>query len=104
VAKTKATKKKKSKPKKENALVRYLRETRAELRKVHWPTRQEAWNLTKIVLAVTVFMALLLWLLDRLFTIELQGILAGNAIAIGIAIVVLVASVLVFAILGRQNA
>ena len=103
MAKTKTTKKKK-KPKKENAVLRYLRETRAELRKVRWPTRQEAWSLTRVVLIVTVFMALLLGLLDRLFSMELQGILAGNAIAIGIAVVVLVAGVLVFAILNRQGA
>ena len=64
MAKAKATKKKAKPAKKENAIVRYLRGTRAELRKVHWSTRQEAWNLTKVVLAVTVSMALLLGLLD----------------------------------------
>ena len=32
---------------------RYFRETRAELRKVSWPSRDEAWNLTLIVLAAT---------------------------------------------------
>ena len=37
----------------ENALVRYLRETRGELRKVTWPTRQESQRLTAIVLGVT---------------------------------------------------
>jgi len=49
-------------------IVRYLKETRAEIRKVTWPTRQEAINLTGIVLAVTVFMATLLALLDLLFS------------------------------------
>lgn len=51
----------------ENRIVRYLKETRAELRKVTWPTRQEALNLTGIVLAVTLFMAALLGFLDFLF-------------------------------------
>ena len=83
MAKTKATKKKKVKPKKENAIVRYLRETRAELRKVHWPTRQEAWNLTKVVMAVTISMAVLLGTLDYLFAQTLRGIITGSAIAIG---------------------
>ncbi len=46
--------------KKENALVRYFRDTRAELRKVRWPSRSEAWSLTKIVLAVTLGMAVFL--------------------------------------------
>lgn len=103
VAKAKAAKKK-AKPAKENAIIRYLRGTRAELRKVHWPTRQEAWNLTKIVLVVTISMALLLGLLDYLFALELKGIIAGNAVAIGIAAVVALASVMVIVILSRQTA
>ena len=49
-------------------IVRYLKETRAEIKKVTWPTRQEAINLTGIVLAVTIFMATLLALLDFLFS------------------------------------
>lgn len=105
---TKATtaKKKKSgkKPKKEKAIVRYFRETRAELRKVRWPTRQEAWNLTKVVLVVTVSMALLLGLLDYLFALELSGIIDGSAIAIGAVIVVAVGSVVAIVILSRQTA
>jgi preprotein translocase subunit SecE len=101
VAKGKSTKKK---TKQENAIVRYLRETRAELRKVHWPTREEAWNLTKVVLAVTVSMALLLGLLDYLFAQELRGIIDGNAIAIGVVVVAVVAGVLTAVILSRQAA
>ncbi len=103
VAKAKAAKKK-AKPKKGNAIIRYLRETRAELRKVHWPSRQEAWNLTKIVLVVTISMALLLGLLDYLFALELRGIIGSSVIAIGIALVVVVASVVVVVILSRRAA
>jgi len=103
VAKAKAEKKK-AKPRKENALIRYLRETRAELRKVNWPTRQEAWSLTKIVLAVTISMALLLGLLDYLFALELRGIITGSAVAIGATGVVVVAGIVVFAVLSRQTA
>jgi preprotein translocase subunit SecE len=62
--------------KKENAIVRYLRETRAEVRKVTWPTRDEAINLTTIVLVVTVAMSILLWALDNLFTIVV-GLIVG---------------------------
>ena len=54
--------------KKENRIVKYFREARAEMRKVTWPTREEALHLTGIVLAVTVAMAILLWVLDILFT------------------------------------
>jgi preprotein translocase subunit SecE len=53
--------------KRENRLVRYLKETRVELGKVSWPSRQETINLTLIVLAVTTFMAALLGFLDYLF-------------------------------------
>jgi preprotein translocase subunit SecE len=53
--------------KKDNFIIRYLKETRAELRKVNWPTRQEALNLTLIVVAFTVFMAALLGIIDYLF-------------------------------------
>jgi len=54
--------------KKENRIVKYFREARAEMRKVTWPTREEALHLTGIVLAVTVAMSLLLWVLDIFFT------------------------------------
>jgi preprotein translocase subunit SecE len=95
---------KKAKQRKENAVIHYLRETRAELRKVHWPTRQEAWNLTKVVLVVTVSMALFLGFLDYVFAQELRGIISGSAIAIGVVAVVVVAGVLVALILNRQTA
>jgi preprotein translocase subunit SecE len=103
MAKSKAEKKK-TKPGKGNAVTRYWRETRAELRKVHWPTREEAWNLTRIVLAVTVIMALLLGFLDYLFAVALKGVIAGSAVAIGASVVTAVVSVLVAIILGRQTA
>jgi len=104
VAKAKAAKKKKAKAKKENAIIRYLRDTRAELRKVRWPTRQEAWNLTKVVLAVTISMALFLGMLDYLFSLELRAIVTGSALAIGIMVAVLVGSVLAVVLFNRQTA
>jgi len=51
-----------------NALQRYYRETMGELRKVTWPTRQEAINLTIVVLIVTFGMSAFLGVLDYLFT------------------------------------
>lgn len=47
-----------------NPAVRYLRETRAELAKVTWPTRKEWLRLSAIVLAVTVIMAFILGAAD----------------------------------------
>ena len=46
--------------KKQNAVQRFVRETVGELRKVSWPTRQEAWQLTLIVLVVLAFMSVFL--------------------------------------------
>jgi preprotein translocase subunit SecE len=57
----------KASAKKDNVIIKYLKETRAELRKVSWPTRQEALNLTLIVVAFTVFMAALLGIIDYIF-------------------------------------
>jgi preprotein translocase subunit SecE len=64
--------------KKQNAVQRFTRETVGELRKVSWPTRQEAWQLTLIVLVVLAFMSVFLgiiidgvagWLLNLLLGI-----------------------------------
>lgn len=43
-----------------------VREARAEIRKVVWPTRQETSQTTLIVVVVVLVMALLLWGLDSL--------------------------------------
>ena len=85
--------------KQDNRLVRYFKETRAELRKVHWPGRKEARNLTLIVLSVTVAMSALLGLLDLFFSWMSGGILVSpidpiRAIAL-IALVVASAALLV---------
>ncbi len=47
---------------------KYFKETIGELRKVSWPTRKEATNLTIVVLIVTFSMSAFLGLLDLLFT------------------------------------
>jgi len=47
---------------------RFFKETIGELRKVSWPTRQEATSLTKVVLIVVVSMSALLGLLDFIFS------------------------------------
>jgi preprotein translocase subunit SecE len=64
VAKT-AVAEKKREP---NAIVRYVRETSAELRKVTWPTRQEARQLTTVVVIVVVLMSIALGLVDYIFS------------------------------------
>ncbi len=50
--------------KKVNPVTKYLRETRAEIAKVTWPTREEWLRLSGIVLAVTLAMAFILGVTD----------------------------------------
>jgi len=52
----------------ENRIVRFYRETRAELRKVVWPSRQEATRLSLIVVSVTLAMSVFLGIVDFLFS------------------------------------
>jgi preprotein translocase subunit SecE len=74
-------------------IARYLRETRAELRKVSWPSREEAWNLTLIVLAATTSMALILGAGDFIFADIVRGVVTSNWLWIGIGVLVVVAGV-----------
>lgn len=55
-----------------SALQTYLTEVRAELKKVVWPTREEATRLTGIVLAITALMSMLLYIFDYIFSEALQ--------------------------------
>ncbi len=71
MAKTKAVARKR-----QLGIVRYFRETIAELRKVNWPSRQEATQLTVIVLVVVFLMSMLLGVLDLLFS-RLFGLIVG---------------------------
>ncbi len=51
---------------KENALARLYRETRAELRKVSWPTRDEVIHLTAVVIGLSAAVGLYLYIVDSL--------------------------------------
>ena len=54
--------------KQQSGIRRFYRETVGELRKVTWPTRQEATKLTYIVIAVTFGMSAFLGIVDFLFS------------------------------------
>jgi len=79
------------------------RETIGELRKVHWPTRAQARNLTIVVLVVTVTMALLLGIFDLLFGRLIEEILVSNLIAIAIAIVIVASIIVLIAFANRSQ-
>ncbi|MGB7094090.1 MAG: preprotein translocase subunit SecE [Anaerolineales bacterium] len=59
---------KKSARKQPNFITRYFRETIGELRKVTWPTRQEATSLTIVVLIVIAVMSTFLGVLDLIYS------------------------------------
>ena len=51
----------------ENVIVRTVRETRSELRKVVWPTREETIRLTVVVITISLIIGLLLFTADTIF-------------------------------------
>ena len=59
---------KKASRKQQNRITRFFRETVGELRKVTWPTRKEAINLTIVVLIVIAVMSVFLGVLDFIYS------------------------------------
>ncbi len=59
-----------------STFINFAKESRTEVRKVVWPTRQEAIQTTGIVLVVTLLMSLLLWVLDSVL-FWLVGLVTG---------------------------
>jgi len=57
-------------------LTRFLREVRAELRKVTWPTKQELIANTIVVLVSVFFAAALIWVIDSFLTQLLKMFIA----------------------------
>jgi len=73
------------------SLIEYLRETRIELRKVRWPTREQVKTMTQIVLGVTIGMAVFLGILDFFFGWLLRGLVSQNMFYIILSVVVVAA-------------
>ena len=59
-----------------NSVIRFLNETKSELKKVTWPTKQELIAHTVVVLIAVVFSSALIWIIDfiiiALFRLILQ--------------------------------
>ena len=62
--------------KKPNKIQKWWRETIGELRKVTWPTKEEALKMTKIVIVVVLATAIFLGVVDFIFS-RLVGLLLG---------------------------
>lgn len=58
-----------------DSIRKYIRETVGELRKVSWPTRQEAINLTRIVLIVISVVAVYFFIIDGVLTLLFEILL-----------------------------
>lgn len=50
-------------------LMAFIREARAELKKVTWPSRQQVWYSTLIVIGVTLLVAAYLGVIDAVLTV-----------------------------------
>lgn len=71
----------------------YVKETRAEIGRVTWPTREQALRLTGIVLAVTTVLAVFLALVDYIFAWFIGRVMAYDVIAMAAAAVLAIAAV-----------
>jgi preprotein translocase subunit SecE len=58
-----------------NRLIEYLRQSRTELSKVVWPSRQTAIRLTIAVIGFSIATAIFLGLMDYIFTQALQKLI-----------------------------
>lgn len=60
---------------KNNRLVRYIKDSYAEMRKVTWPTREETIKLTIVVILISISVAAFLGLLDYMFSLGVKRII-----------------------------
>ena len=63
------------KPKKDSGIVRYLKDVKAELKKITWPTRDTVVKTTGIVIVTVVLFTLVLWGYDSVFGVILSKLL-----------------------------
>jgi preprotein translocase SecE subunit len=54
------------------SLIQYIRDTRAELVHVKWPTRRQVVGFTLMVIGVSILVSLLLGFFDYLFSLIIQ--------------------------------
>jgi preprotein translocase subunit SecE len=60
-----------------HALMAFMRGARTEVRKMVWPTRQEALQTTLIVMVLVVLVGIFLWLVDMLLGWGIKQIIGG---------------------------
>ena len=94
-----------SEVKPENRFKRYFKETRAEVRKVHWPTRKEARSLTTVVLVITIAMTIFLGVIVSPLASALAGavFVQQSTLAIAVLAIVAVAGIVGLAVVLRRQ-
>ena len=94
-----------SEVKQDNRMVRYFKGTRAEVRKVHWPSRKDARSLTTVVLVVTIIMTIFLGVIISPLASTFAGALfvQQSPVAIAIAVVVAIVGIIGIAIWLRRQ-
>jgi preprotein translocase subunit SecE len=94
-----------SEVKPENRFKRYFKETRAEVRKVHWPTRKEARSLTTVVLVITIAMTIFLGVIISPLASTLASaiFLQQSTLAIAVLAIVAVAGIIGLAVALRRQ-
>ena len=65
--------------KKKFDLIGYLRNVRAEMGKIHWPSRKEATISTVMVFVMVIVMSLFLFVTDQLVALLIRFILGINS-------------------------
>jgi preprotein translocase subunit SecE len=58
-----------------DTVVRFLKESKLELKKVTWPTKQELIANTIVVLISVFLCAAAIWVVDSIFSVVIRGIL-----------------------------
>jgi len=58
--------------------IHFAKETRIELRKVVWPTREETLKTTGMIMIAVVIVAIFLWIVDAFFTWGVSSITSLN--------------------------
>lgn len=58
-----------------DSVVNFFKESKVELKKVTWPTRQELIVNTIVVLLAVAFCSVAIWIIDSIFSVVIRGIL-----------------------------
>ena len=56
-------------------ITEYIKETKGELKHVNWPTRKQTLNFTLLVIGVSIVTAIVLGILDFIFSLGLERII-----------------------------